>query len=95
MRPTRRPTNRMDDLNEPEALSHDPQHRGPRQMRQWVVEPDQAGQRIDLFLALQCDGYSRVFLRKVLHEGSVWLDGKPVKPSFKVQTGQTVKIDLP
>jgi|688.fasta_scaffold00039_25 23S rRNA pseudouridine1911/1915/1917 synthase len=82
-------------LDEPEAQTQDPQFPGPRQIRQWVVEPEQAGQRIDLFLALQCDGYSRVFLRKVLHEGSVWLDGKPVKPSFKVQIGQTVKIDLP
>jgi 23S rRNA pseudouridine1911/1915/1917 synthase len=59
------------------------------------VTEEHAGARIDLFLSLQCDGYSRVFLRGVLQAGNVRLNGRAVKPSFKVQPGQTVEIDLP
>jgi 23S rRNA pseudouridine1911/1915/1917 synthase len=59
------------------------------------VGEEDAHQRIDIFITMKCDGYSRVFLRKVLSEGHVRLDGKPVKPSFKVQPGQQVEIDLP
>ena len=66
-----------------------------RQKLMFEVNIDESGQRIDHFLAMRCDGYSRVFLRKVLHEGHVRLDGRSVKPSFKVQIGQRVEIDLP
>ncbi len=65
-----------------------------KHLRLEVAEADK-DQRIDLYLSLQCDGYSRVFLRKVLLEGHVKLNGRPVKPSFKVQPGQVVEIDLP
>jgi len=62
---------------------------------QFEVAEQDVGQRIDLFLSLKCDGYSRVFLRKVLHEGGVRLNGRPVKPSFRVQLGHKIEIDLP
>ncbi len=51
--------------------------------------------RVDLFLTLVCDGYSRVFLRRVVADGKVTVDGQIVKPAFKVHTGHTVVIDLP
>ena len=66
-----------------------------RKLIAFEVGPEENGQRIDLFLAHKCDGYSRVFLRGVLQDGHVRLNGKPVKPSFKVQPGQVVEIDLP
>jgi 23S rRNA pseudouridine1911/1915/1917 synthase len=59
-----------------------------------VVPNEHAGKRIDLFLTLMLDGYSRVFLRKIIMEDQVSVDGRPVKPAFKVFEGQTIKIDL-
>ena len=59
------------------------------------VSEAEIDQRIDLFISLKCDGYSRVFLRKVLQDGHVRLNGRAVKPSFRVQPGQVVEIDLP
>jgi 23S rRNA pseudouridine1911/1915/1917 synthase len=59
-----------------------------------VTDADE-GQRIDLFISLHCDGYSRVFLKKVLSAGRVLVNGERIKPSFKVFAGQTVNIDLP
>ena len=66
-----------------------------RKLVQFEVAPEDAGQRIDFFLSMKCDGYSRVFLRSELIAGHVRLNGGPVKPSFKVQPGQKVEIDLP
>jgi 23S rRNA pseudouridine1911/1915/1917 synthase len=67
----------------------------PSSQLRFEVAEEHAGTRIDLFLTLMCDGYSRVFLRGVLTNGGVKLNGRPVKPSFKVQPGQVVEIELP
>lgn len=62
----------------------------------FTVEEEHAGQRIDLFLTLKIDGYSRVFLRRVVMAEQVLVDGRPVKPAFRVFPGQQVTIgDLP
>lgn len=53
------------------------------------------GQRIDAMLALLLDGYSRVFLRKVVQDGGARVNDTVVKPSFKVRTGQRIAVDLP
>ena len=59
-----------------------------------VTEPEH-GQRVDAVLAMLLDGYSRVFLRKVVQEGGALVDGEQVKPSFRVQTGQQIVVKLP
>jgi 23S rRNA pseudouridine1911/1915/1917 synthase len=60
-----------------------------------VVGEDTGGQRIDLYLTLQCNGYSRMFLRGVINQGLVCVDGRPVKPAFKVFPGQVIHGTLP
>jgi 23S rRNA pseudouridine1911/1915/1917 synthase len=62
--------------------------------RHCVVEAE-SGRRIDAVLALLLDAYSRVFLRRVVQDGGAKVDGVPVKPSFKVQTGQQIEVLLP
>ncbi len=74
-----------------ENNSIQPQHR----IESWTVTTEDKDQRIDVFLAVQCNGYSRVFLRDVIKDGKVRVDGRPIKPSFKVQPGQRVDVDLP
>jgi 23S rRNA pseudouridine1911/1915/1917 synthase len=62
----------------------------------FTVGEEHAGQRIDLFLTLKIDGYSRVFLRRVVMAEQVLVDGRPVKPAFRVFPVQQVTIgDLP
>lgn len=58
------------------------------------VTEEHSGKRIDLFITLCLDGYSRVFLRKIIAEDQVTVDGRPVKPAFKVYAGQKVVINL-
>lgn len=60
-----------------------------------VVPEDVQGQRIDLFLSLKCDGYSRMFIRGVINQGNITVDDRPVKPAFKVFAGQVVRGKLP
>lgn len=60
-----------------------------------TVAEEHDGQRIDALLALLLNSYSRVFLRKVVQEHGAHVDGELVKPSFRVQTGQTVVTQLP
>lgn len=62
----------------------------------FTVEEEYADTRIDLYLTLKIDGYSRVFLRRVVALDQVLVDGRPVKPAFHVFPGQVVHVvDLP
>lgn len=63
---------------------------------EFTVEPEHANLRIDLYLTLKIDGYSRVFLRRVVMQGFVRVDGREVKPAFHVVPGQVIEVnDLP
>jgi 23S rRNA pseudouridine1911/1915/1917 synthase len=65
-------------------------------MASFVVEEEYREFRVDLFLTLKVDGYSRVFLRRLIIEEKVLVDGRPIKPAFRVYPGQKVEItDLP
>ncbi len=66
----------------------------PQRDLSFDVCEEHAGKRIDLYLTFKLDGYSRVFLRKLIAEDQVCVDGRPVKPAFKVYPGQKVSIDL-
>jgi len=75
---------------------------GPKEQRrgfdrlEFTVEQEHAEKRIDLYLTLKIDGYSRVFLRRVVAEGHVRVDGREVKPAFHVFPGQVIEVrDLP
>ncbi len=67
----------------------------PTSLFQHTVTEEQDGQRIDALLAQLINGYSRVFLRKVVQEGGARVDGEQVKPSFRVQCGQHIALQLP
>ena len=61
---------------------------------EFVVSEQHSGKRVDLVLALLLDSYSRVFLRRIVMEDKVCVNGKPVKPAFKVFAGQTITVNL-
>lgn len=60
-----------------------------------VVLDEQHGQRIDAALALMLNNYSRVFLRRVVQDRGATVNGEIVKPSFRLQSGQQVRVQLP
>lgn len=64
-------------------------------IRQFVVPESVDGLRIDLFLTQCCDGYSRSQIRLAVQEDGGEVDGRIVRPSFKVRSGQVVRFRLP
>jgi 23S rRNA pseudouridine1911/1915/1917 synthase len=60
-----------------------------------VVEPEQAGWRLDLFLVHHFPGYSRVHLRRIITAGGVHIGDRGGKPSYRLCPGQRVTVTLP
>ncbi|QYO62026.1 RluA family pseudouridine synthase [Leptolyngbya sp. 7M] len=53
-----------------------------------------AGKRLDVFLAEQLNDRSRSRIKRLIEEGDVTVNGRQVKPSYKVSYNETVEIDL-
>lgn len=66
----------------------------------WVEVPfrplkEQAGMRLDAFLAARLHRYSRARVQEIIGEGRVFLRGRPAKASARVADGETVLIRYP
>ena len=59
-------------------------------LQRLTVSPEEAGVRIDKYLAEQLTDITRSYLQKLLKDGSVQMNGKPVKTSTK-----TAPEDIP
>ncbi|QEG42786.1 Pseudouridine synthase [Roseimaritima ulvae] len=68
---------------------------GSSAAREFIVPESVAGTRIDIFLTAAIDGYSREQLRRAVHEGAAEVDGRVVRPSFKIRTGQQIRFVVP
>ncbi|HEX3727758.1 MAG TPA: RluA family pseudouridine synthase [Pirellulales bacterium] len=66
-----------------------------REPLELIVGSEQAGARLDSFLAQQLPEYSRVLLRKVINAEPVTVDGRRVKAAHHLREGQTVCVRLP
>ena len=65
-------------------------------MRQEIfVEEDGTDDRIDKFLAEQCEELSRSFLQKLLKSGEVSVNGQAVKASFRLSEGDLIVFEVP
>jgi 23S rRNA pseudouridine1911/1915/1917 synthase len=60
-----------------------------------TVSQDNAGRRLDAFLAENLPDFSRSRLADLISEQAVTVNGKPVKPSYKVQAGDEISLTLP
>jgi 23S rRNA pseudouridine1911/1915/1917 synthase len=59
-----------------------------------VVEPAEAGARLDQFLARRLT-WSRARLQKLLKSGRVLVGGRARPPSYRVREGDTVRVAVP
>jgi 23S rRNA pseudouridine1911/1915/1917 synthase len=60
-----------------------------------VVQPDEAGTRLDALLAQKFPHCSRVFLRKVIHAGNVLVNELLVRAAFRLKEGNRIQVRLP
>jgi len=61
----------------------------------FIVNAEQAGQRLDRFLASQLPDMSRTHIQLLMEEGRVLVDGGAMKPSHRIEQGATVTLDIP
>ncbi len=61
-------------------------------VRKVVVAEDEAGQRIDNFLARQLRGVPRSFIYRILRRGEVRVNSGRVSAQYRLQPGDTVRI---
>jgi 23S rRNA pseudouridine1911/1915/1917 synthase len=58
-----------------------------------VTEED-AGERIDAFLAERIEGWSRARLQRLIEDGDVLVNGRAVKSSYKLRDDDEIEIEL-
>jgi 23S rRNA pseudouridine1911/1915/1917 synthase len=63
--------------------------------REFVVSEDDAGQRLDRFIALQIPEISRTHVQNLIDEGRVRVGGIAKKPSHRLEAGESVNLEIP
>ena len=53
------------------------------------------GERIDKFLSCRLEEVSRSYIQKLIKEGHVSVNGKPVKENYKLVAGDEISVEIP
>ena len=61
----------------------------------FTVETEDEDTRVDAYLASQIDRMSRSYIQKILKQGGVLVNGKAVKPNYKVCEDDRIEIEIP
>ena len=61
----------------------------------FVAGAEDAGARLDAFLAARVEGVSRSTLKRACDDGDVLVGGRAAKPSHKLKAGERVEVELP
>ncbi|NPV26631.1 MAG: RluA family pseudouridine synthase [Firmicutes bacterium] len=61
----------------------------------YLVEPEEAVTRVDIFLARRHSSISRTHVQKLIAEGLVTVNGQSVKANYKLRAGDQVEFILP
>ncbi|HEX8557112.1 MAG TPA: S4 domain-containing protein, partial [Pyrinomonadaceae bacterium] len=56
------------------------------------VTAEEAGARLDAFLAARVEGVSRSTLKRVIDDGDALVSGRAAKPSHKLKAGDRVEV---
>ncbi len=64
-----------------------------RRIAETVIEPDGNGVRLDFYLQNRFRYRSRTEWQKSIAEGEILLNGKPTKPSRRLQTGERISFE--
>ncbi len=65
------------------------------QSLEFVAQDEDDGIRIDKYLSMVQSELSRSYIQKLIEDGRISADDRPVKANFKVKTGTLVVIKLP
>lgn len=68
---------------------------GAGPVRELTVPPGAQKMRLDLFLTQVLDGYSREQIRRAVQEGGAEVDGRVLRPSYRLKEGQRIRFSIP
>ncbi len=60
-----------------------------------AVEPEAAGERLDVLVARQVPQLSRAQAQRLIRAGEILVDGRAAKPSLVLRAGQVISVNLP
>lgn len=60
-----------------------------------LLRAEAAGERVDVFLARSCPELSRSAIQRLLEQGAVTADGRPVRKNAKTEAGATYELTVP
>lgn len=84
-----------DEHEKPEDGTADVQPEPEAATLSFDVSGEDAGARLDAFLAARVEGVSRSTLKRVIDDGDVLVGGRAAKPSLKLKGGEHVEVELP
>ena len=58
------------------------------------IAPEDAGVRLDAYLASRIEGWSRARLQKLIESEDVLVNGKSSKPSYKLREHDEIEVEL-
>ncbi|MGE3706673.1 MAG: RluA family pseudouridine synthase [Vicinamibacterales bacterium] len=61
----------------------------------FAAPPEQAGERLDRFLAGAMASISRSQIQRLIKEGQVHVDGKPAKSNHALRPGESITVNVP
>lgn len=67
---------------------------GDLEIRTFKIDSQDAGSRLDVYLAAQIDGWSRARLQRLIESEDVLVNGRPSKPSYKLREHDELEIEL-
>lgn len=62
---------------------------------QFVVEEADAGLRLDRYLTQETKGPSRSYIRKLMDQGLVEVNGRRMKAGYSVAVGDSIQVEIP
>ena len=64
-------------------------------MKEFSIDCNTEGQRIDRYLSDKLEDRSRSYIQKIMKEGYVKVNQKPVKSNYRLSFGDSVEVTLP
>lgn len=64
-------------------------------MEELSLTAGRSGERIDRFLSEELESLSRSYIQKLVKDGAVLVNGKPVKANYKISQEDIVKVSIP
>lgn len=65
------------------------------EIREFNIEYEEAGKRLDSFLSEKIEGFSRTYMQKLIDEGQCTVNYKTAKSNFKLRAGDKVRAVIP